>query len=131
KYMLQGPLKGLGQRGNMAMDTLKWLRMKMANDELAKHGIDLSKKDYDVESAKVITDLVNNQTGILTAGTKGAQIAGALSNVAFAPQLEGSRWKNIIVNPVKALQLWTKGSNITPAERIFRNSVTQKTAKIA
>jgi hypothetical protein len=132
RYLLSGFknsfLNKWATRGNMAMDTLKWLRLNLMKAEVAK----LSPEERaDPDTMKVVAGLVNNQTGILTAGTKGARLSSALSNYAFAPQLEGSRWLNSVLNPAKAAGMWFKGDSATMAEKVFRRQVTTKTAKIA
>lgn len=128
RYLQSGFFGKLGIRGSMAMDTLKWLRVKLMDAEMSKLKED---EISDPETIRRIADLVNNQTGILSAGTKGARLASSLNGVAFAPQLEFARWKNVILNPIEAARLYMKGDTATPAERAFRRQVLQKTAKLA
>jgi len=49
----------------------------------------------------------------------------------FAPSLEGSRWQQMIVDPLRMGGLWLKGSKITPSERYFRNYMTKSVAELA
>lgn len=126
-YLRSGFLGRLGIRGNMAMGVLKWLRMQRMEAEMGKLSPELRN---DPEVVRRMAGLMNNETGILTANTKLAQVARALQPALFAGQLEGSRWKNVILNPIEAARLYAK-ADATPAEKVFRSYVLRQNARLA
>lgn len=128
QYLRSGFLGRIGIRGNMAMGVLKWLRIQRMEVEMKKLSPELR---ADSEVVQRMAGLVNNETGILTANTKLSAAARALQPGLFAGQLEGSRWKNVILNPIEAARLYAKGDSATNAEKVFRSYVVRQNARLA
>lgn len=122
----------LGVAGNRAMDILKVLRMQRANEEYQRVKnkpwfTELDQKGKN-EVLKEMMSAINSETGTTTPGftRTGRLLTGDWRMFMFAPRLEGARWQQMIVDPIRAAGLWAKGSNATEGEKWFRQYTTRR-----
>jgi hypothetical protein len=127
----------IGVAGNRGMDTLKVLRMNVGQKEYKRlqgkdwfKELDQDNKDQVVKEAM---SRINSETGTTTPGfTKiGNLLTGDWRTFLFAPRLEGARWQQMVVDPLRATGLFLKGTAATPAERYFRMAVLRRSAEMA
>ena len=103
---LFGRISDLGDRG---FNALKVMRLDMAKSEFNK----LSEVEKsDPNTIKEISKLINNSTG----ATK-IIVPKPLGVAFFAPRLEASRWQRLLIQPAKALKVFSNWNKYTPSEQ--------------
>lgn len=93
-------IKSVGNAGTRSYDVLKLFRMQLMKIEYNK----LSAADrMNPDVIKTIAERVNNSTG-----SSSVSLGRGSSHILFSPKGEIARWKNVVVNPARALKTVTK-----------------------
>lgn len=108
-------LKHFHNAGNRAYLALKILRMDIFN---AKYDAMTEAEKQDPETLKRAAESANNMTN-----ASKVKIPKAINEITFAPQMEASRWKTLLINPVKTITIpldrLMKGEKLSSSDKWF------------